>query len=219
MTVPFTRTDITRSDGDVISRGRWGNADIVRYRRDNAFWMVKDFSPCPYFVKYTWGRWMALREFRALERLKDIRGIPEQPFLLDAFALCYRFIPGTNLKAARKQQVIGPDYFLALETLVREMHSRNVVHLDIRYMRNILVTDDGTPALLDFQSSLFLDGIPSVFHGFLKSIDISGVYKCWRKVNPSSIDAERLRLLAEMEKKRAFWIFKGYPLGTRASRR
>jgi hypothetical protein len=86
-------------------------------------------------------------------------------------------------------------------------------------MRNILVTDDGMPALLDFQTSLFLGSIPAALHGFLKDIDISGVYKCWRKVSPASIDAERLRRLAEMEKKRVFWIFKGYPLGTRASRR
>lgn len=162
---------------------------------------------------------MIKRELRALERLQGIQGIPEKPFLLDSFALCYVFIPGTNLKIARKIKKIGHDYFIALEKLVQEMHDRNVVHLDIRYMRNILVADDGKPALLDFQSSIFLDKIPVRFHKLFKDVDMSGVYKCWRKIDPASLDAHRLELLAEMEKKRMFWIFKGYPLGTRASRR
>lgn len=219
MMQPFSRADVSRAEPPVVSHGRWGNADILRHEHKGAVWMVKDFSNCPAVIKRTWGRWMAARECRVLERLQGIRGIPGQPFMLDALAFCYRYIPGTNLKIARKQQKIGPDFFLALEEIVRRMHERNIVHLDIRYMRNILVTDSGEPALLDFQSSLFLDAIPKMFHAFLKNIDISGVYKCWRKVSPATIDAERLRMLEKMERTRSLWIFKGYPLGTRGSRR
>jgi len=219
MMQPFTRADVSRADAPVVSRGRWGNADILRFERDGAVWMVKDFSSCPSVIKNTWGRWMASRECRVLDRLQGVRGIPAQPFMLDAFAFCYRYIPGTNLKIARKEQPIGPGFFLALEETVRRMHERNIVHLDIRYMRNILVTDDGAPALLDFQSSLFLDAIPKRLHAFLKNIDISGVYKCWRKISPGTIDEERLRMLARMERTRSLWIFKGYPMGTRGSRR
>ncbi|MCX8043324.1 MAG: hypothetical protein N3B18_04275 [Desulfobacterota bacterium] len=219
MTQPFTRADVSKHHAPVVSRGRWGNADILRYEHNGTHWMIKDFSACPAPVRQTWGRWMASRECRVLERLQGIKGIPQDPFMLDPFAFCYRFIPGTNLKIARKQQKIGAEFFLALEDTVREMHKRNIVHLDIRYMRNILVTNAVEPALLDFQSSLFLDSIPRVLHGFLKNIDISGVYKCWRKVSPSTIDDERLRMLEKMERIRSLWILKGYPLGMRGSRR
>ncbi|MEI6128265.1 MAG: RIO1 family regulatory kinase/ATPase [Pseudomonadota bacterium] len=219
MTIPFTRKEFSERRPEILSRGRWANADLFRYEAGKTAWIIKDFSPCSPLVKYTWGRCMVGRELRALQRLEGIKGIPEKPFRLDRFALSYMFVPGTTLKEARKKQKPGPEYFLALEKLVQEMHRRNIVHLDIRYMRNILVTDDGSPALLDFQSSLSLDNTPRIFHRFLKDIDISGVYKCWRKVNPPSIDTKRLELLAAMEKKRSLWIFKGYPMGTRASRR
>lgn len=203
----------------MVSRGRWGNADILQFEHQGAVWMIKDFSACPSLVKHTWGRWMALREYKVLKRLQGIDGIPKDPFMLDPFALCYRYIPGTNLKIARKTLTLGADFFIALEKTVRLMHERNIVHLDIRYMRNILVTDEGNPAILDFQSSLFLDNIPKAFHGFLKDVDISGVYKCWRKASPSTIDNERLRMLEKMERIRSLWILKGYPLGMRGRRR
>ena len=219
MKQPFTRADISKSPVDVVSRGRWGNADILRYAHRGTFWMIKDFSACPAPVKHTWGRWMAARECKVLQRLQGINGIPQNPFMLDPFALCYRYISGTNLKFARKQREIGAEFFLALERAVYEMHQRNIVHLDIRYMRNILITDAGEPAILDFQSSLFLDNIPRVFHNLLKNIDISGVYKCWRKVSPATIDNERLCMLEKMERVRSLWIFKGYPLGMRGQRR
>ncbi len=42
------------------------------------------------------------------------------------------------------------------------MHERGIVHLDIRYMRNIVVSDTGDPLLLDFQTCLFLNRIPAL---------------------------------------------------------
>jgi len=128
-------------------------------------------------------------------------------------------VPGTNLKYIRRTNPPGADFFLELEKSVRLMHERGIVHLDIRYMRNIVVSDTGCPLLLDFQTSLFLSRIPRFMHQFLKNIDISGVYKCWKRVSGKTIDPERLAFLKKMEKKRSLWVFKGYPLGTRASRR
>ncbi len=201
-----------------MSKGRWANADLLLYSNGNGNWVVKDFSPCPSLVRRTYGRFMVNREVRALQRLQGINGIPKNPFQLHRLALSYQYIPGKTLKESKKEPV-GSHYFLALENLVQQMHERNIVHLDIRYMRNILITDDGGPALLDFQSSLFLDKIPRTLHQLLKIVDISGVYKCWQKISPESLDDKRREILESVEKKRSLWVFKGYPLGTRLSRR
>ena len=174
--------------------------------------------PCKSLIRHTYGYYMIKRELRVLKELQGINGIPKNPFLLDKFALCYKYISGRTLKEARKQPV-GPDFFLALESMVKEMHSRNIVHLDIRYMRNILLADDGTPALLDFQTSFSTRRMPHALQQLFRNIDISGVYKCWQKISPGSMDKKRLSFLASMEKKRSWWIFKGYPLGTRLPRR
>jgi hypothetical protein len=219
MNQPFTRDDLRKNGAEKISGGRWANADLLLYTHTDGTWVLKDFSPCSPFICKTWGAWMAARELRALVHLQGIPGIPADPFALDAYAFCYRFVPGTNLKYIRRTNPPGADFFLKLEQSVRQMHQRGIVHLDIRYMRNIVVSDAGQPLLLDFQTCLFLNRIPRFMHQFLKNIDISGVYKCWKRVSGNTIDPERLAFLSKMERKRSLWIFKGYPLGTRASRR
>ncbi len=219
MNHPFTRDELRKNGAEKISGGRWANADLLLYTHTDGVWVLKDFTACSPLIRKTWGAWMAARELRALVHLQGIPGIPADPFALDAYAFCYRFVPGTNLKYIRRTNPPGADFFLELEKSVRLMHERGIVHLDIRYMRNIVVSDTGCPLLLDFQTSLFLSRIPRFMHQFLKNIDISGVYKCWKRVSGKTIDPERLAFLKKMEKKRSLWVFKGYPLGTRASRR
>ena len=214
----FTPEDLQNGRIEVLSKGRWANADLLSFQNGGATWVIKDFSACPWLVRHIYGRFMINRELRALKRLKGIKGFPEKAFSLHKFALCYHYIPGRTLKESKRQR-LDSRYFLELERLVKEMHERNVVHLDIRYMRNILVTEDGTPALLDFQSSLLLDRLPRSLHQILKDVDISGVYKCWQKRCPQPMDRRRLEFLKSMEKRRSFWVFKGYPFGTRRPRR
>jgi len=142
MEKPFKRRDLETGEHNTIAKGRWGNADLYQFQRGQKIWVVKDFSPCPPFIRKTWGRFMVKREFMALQKLKGIPGIPAEPFLLDAYAVCYRFQPGTTLKET-DSELINEDYFFQFEQLVHLMHQRNMVHLDIRNQRNILVTDIG----------------------------------------------------------------------------
>ncbi|MGM0451672.1 MAG: hypothetical protein ACQERN_00720 [Thermodesulfobacteriota bacterium] len=215
---PLTRPLLEKTPHECVARGRWGNADLIRCRRDGQSWMIKDFSPCPSLVKRTWGRWMVEREFRALAHLQGIDGIPEAPFRLDRYAVGYRFIPGKTLKDSAPEDIL-PDFFHGLEALVLQMHARQMVHLDVRNRRNVLVTDAGCPALLDFQSSLALDHVPVVFHRLLKDIDLSGVYKNWIKIRPDLIDQSRKDRLERINRRRRFWLFKGYMLGPKGQRR
>jgi len=217
--MPFTPEDIKKHPPRILAKGRWANADLSLFESDATTWVIKDFSPCHMLVRNTVGIFMVRRELRALKRLQGIAGIAADPFRLNPFAVAYHYIPGTTLKESRRTGAVTPDFFLLLEELVQRMHERGIVHLDIRYMRNILITPEGTPALLDFQTSLALDRIPRMFHHLLKAIDLSGVYKCWQKVCPGTMDSERLALFEAIQKKRSLWIFKGYPLGTRTSRR
>jgi serine/threonine protein kinase len=42
----------------------------------------------------------------------------------------------------------------ALEGTVRQMHRRGVVHLDLKHRSNLLVTEQGDPLVLDFESAV-----------------------------------------------------------------
>lgn len=214
----FTRQDLACSQYEVLSRGRLANADLFRIKKDGVYWVVKDFSQCLLPVRKILGPLMVRRECRSLVRLQGIKGIPESPFMLDRYALCYRFIPGRTLRFVEAWSLTS-DFFHALEHLVLRMHEHNIVHLDVRNRRNILVTDAGRPALIDFQSSLHLIHVPKPLHRLLKDIDLSGVYKNWHMLRPDLLDEERRNHLSAMNRKRNYWIFKGYPLGLKRFRR
>ncbi|HMA85367.1 MAG TPA: hypothetical protein VKN73_06670 [Desulfosalsimonadaceae bacterium] len=218
MKQPFTRKDLATDGCSVLRKGRWANADLYLYEENDVAWVVKDFLPCAPIVRKTWGRFLVQREFHALDRLQGVAGIPQAPFIIDAHALGYRYIPGRTLRDT-PSELIDASFFKQLEMLVEEMHKRNMVHLDSRNRRNVLITDEGRPALLDFQSSLNLDRVPRNFHHLLKEIDLSGVYKLWQLKTPDTMDAARKERLMEFDKKRFLWVLRGYPLGTRKAPR
>ncbi|MCF8027356.1 MAG: hypothetical protein K9K81_03250 [Desulfobacteraceae bacterium] len=215
------RSSIFETDGhqlELLSKGRWANADLFSFSAQGTKWVVKDFSGCPPLVSGTWGRWMIMREYRALVRLQGIDGIPEKPFLRDGQTLGYQYVNGTTLRHVRTE-AIPSNFFPDLEHLVRRMHQRKMVHLDIRNRRNIMLRSDGKPALLDFQSSLDVRHMPPALGRMLKQIDLSGVYKIWYKLRPDLMDASRLARLQAIERRRFIWVFKGYPLEHMKKRR
>ncbi len=218
MVKAFTRQELGGHHYEVLHKGRLANADLFRFKKDGVFWVVKDFSQCLLPVQKIIGPLMVRREYRSLVHLQGIEGIPESPFMLDRYALCYRFIPGKTLRFVEARSLTS-DFFHALESLVLNIHERNIVHLDVRNRRNILVSDAGRPALIDFQSSFHLMHVPKPLHGLLKDIDLSGVYKNWNMLRPDLLDEERRHHLSAMNRKRNYWIFKGYPLGLRRIRR
>jgi len=218
MKKPFTRKQLASGRFDILCKGRWANADLYLFQQAQSRWVIKDFFPCPPLIRKTWGRFIARREYQAFTKLKGIPGMPEASFLMDDYAVCYRFIAGKTLKDT-PPEAVSPDFFLKLEALVVRMHARNLVHLDIRNRRNILVTDAGEPALLDFQTSLHLEHMPKPLRNLLMDIDFSGVYKCWNNIQPETLDPERKARLETINNKRSLWMFKGYPKLIKGERR
>jgi RIO-like serine/threonine protein kinase len=212
--MPFTREEFDRSGPELLHGGRWGNADMFLFRKGGEPWVVKDFRSCPAIVRHTWGARMAARELSALRRLDWIPGFPRDSFRLDRFAMAYRFVAGTDIGEA-DLALLTPPFFQELESLVRKMHERGVAHLDIRTGSNVLITDGGRPFLLDFQSHVRLEGLPSFFRGLLVDVDLSGVYKHWARCAPDSMGEERTHLLRRVNRWRRYWILKGY-LGIRS---
>jgi hypothetical protein len=215
---PFNRKDISDAQYPVLSKGRWANADLYVCRHGGIDWVVKDFMPCSLIVRVTWGWLMVRREFAALTKLQGIPGVPQDPFMMDSFALCYRYIEGQTLGDTAPDK-IQEDFFLKLEDLVRQMHALNMAHLDIRNRRNIIVDEAGEPALLDFQNAVNLENTPWFLRNLFKEIDLSGVYKNWEKYKPETLDCERKEKLDALNRKRSFWVFKGYPSWMKGDRR
>jgi hypothetical protein len=97
------------------------------------------------------------REWRALEALEGLPGIP-QPLARLPHAIVVSLLPGYPLQYARMWPEQRRVFFDALEERVERIHQRGVVHLDLRQRRNILRgAVDGAPILLDFEAAFVCD--------------------------------------------------------------
>ena len=93
------------------------------------------------------------REWRALEALADLPGVP-RPLARLPHAIILSWLAGHPLQYARMLPAQHQVFFDALEACVERIHARGVVHLDLRQRRNILRGADGEPMLVDFEAAL-----------------------------------------------------------------
>jgi hypothetical protein len=192
-----------------ISHGRWANAHVELIEHAGSQWVLKDFRPRSFFVRNTIGRLLSSREIKGLRRLAGLSGVPAQAFRVDAYAIAYLFVPGVPLGLI-PEACKSADFFLALETLVSEIHARGVVHLDIRNANNIVIAVEGCPVLVDFQSHFGTPRLPAAVRRWMERFDMAGVYKHWARHHPQSLDANRLAELTAMNRWRKLWLLRGY---------
>jgi RIO-like serine/threonine protein kinase len=206
----FTRADLALAPLKRLSEGRWANAILYRYERDGRSWVVKDFASRSFLVRNLIGRFLVWRESGWLKRVDGIAAAPHDAFRVDAYALAYRFVPGTSLRLTATT-ALALDFFPRLEDGIRQVHARaGLAHLDLRNAHNILVTDDGEPSLLDFQSCLGTRWLPPPLRRFAERIDLAAIYKHWAKRSPDTLGPERAAALAGMNRLRPLWVLRGY---------
>jgi RIO-like serine/threonine protein kinase len=213
---PFDRKALEHG-ATVLSKGRWANAVLYRVEQSGGEWVVKDFRTRPFVVRHTVGRVLISRECKALRRMQGIAGAPQDAFRIDACALAYRFVPGWPLNEAQ----LGPrlqQFFVALERVLQQVHAvAGLVHLDVRTSSNVLVTEQGEPVLIDFQSHLSTRWMPTRMRRWLEGFDMAGVYKHWARLSPATMGDARHDHLKRMNRWRRLWILRGY-LGARKRR-
>ncbi len=213
----FKRSDLSRAKIQLLRNGHFANAVVSRVDLDGESWTVKDFSSRPWYVRRFLAPWLLGHELSILRRLQGIDGVAQKAFRIDRDAIAVEFIDGSSLSRADKA-LISPAYLEALEELLRRIHAARVVHLDTRGTGNIMVREDGSPGLIDFQASLSTAWMPGWLRRILEDVDMSGVLKKWRKYRPEAMGAEREAELERIDRLRKFWIFRGY-FGLRKRRR
>lgn len=197
----------------VIHRGRFANAILLRYRSNDFDMVIKDYSQRPLPVRQLAGPFFISREMKALALLRDIEGIGRQGYRLGHETMAYPYIRGVPLSSLKKdKEKLPAAFFRQMEKMIRAMHRRDLVHLDLRNLGNILCGDDGRPYFLDFQSSLRLSAVPGRLQPLLRGADLSAVYKAWLTLCEEPLPLHKHRFLVGFNRIRKFWIFRGYPL-------
>ena len=141
------------------------------------------------------------REYAVLKHLEGVPGVPRAYAVVEKRALLMEYIEGRTIGKFKPGEL--PDaVFERLRDTVRAMHARGVVHLDLRQKKNILVTDDGRPCLVDFGAAL-----KGRLTAALRAVDDSAVLKFKAKLWPHLLTDDDRAALKSHKFLRRFWIF------------
>ena len=188
-------------------KGNFGKPDLNRVDVGGRSLMVKDVHRKNFFLRWTLGLWLIHKEWKIYCRLRGAEGIP-QPFeRIDCFAFVMEFIPGRPLL---RGEPLPSSFFSDLEQVLREVHKRGVVHLDLRHKGNILLSERGEPFLIDFNSSFAFKEkgfLRRYLFPLLQWVDYGGLLKLKQRVSPSSMTPEEAAFLKRFNRLRKFWIF------------
>jgi hypothetical protein len=121
--------------------------------------VVKLHRRSPIFgVPMEWmGRRMARHEIKLLGALSDLKCVPALLGQVSVAgevlgnAVARRYIEGHPLG---NREAVNDEFYPALRSLLRAMHARKIVYVDLHKRENILVNADGEPCLIDFQISV-----------------------------------------------------------------
>jgi len=185
----------------------FGKPELNRVTVGGRMFMVKDVRRKNLFSRWTLGVWLIQKEWKIYSRLTGIRGIPKAIKRIDRFAFSMEYVPGRPI---HRGEALPSSFFSGFERLLKEVHSRGVVHMDLRHKGNILVSENGEPFLIDFNSSFsFKDRgfLRRFLFPLLRRIDYGGFLKLKQRVSPSLMTQEELQFLERFNRLRKLWIF------------
>jgi RIO-like serine/threonine protein kinase len=165
-----------------------------------------------------WIAWLARslmrREARILAQLDDLPGIPSLLSLSNT-RLTRSFIKGSPLQEARPDD---PQYFTEAARLLRRLHRAGVAHNDLAKEPNVLLTDDGQPAFVDFQLAIATRRRGRLFR-VLAYDDLRHLLKHKRSYCEQALSAREIRILANPSLPARIWMRTGKPLYLFVTRR
>jgi len=159
---------------------------VVKFGRDHPF------AGLPFQMV---GRWLTSREEYIYHRLDGVDGIPRWIDRLSPSSCAIEYIEGKPLDHCEKPP---GGFFDKLKTIFEDLHSRGVAYVDSNKRSNILVKENGDPALIDFQISLatnstwfppFRNILSSIVHSLQKK-DIYHLLKHKRRMSPDELTPE-----------------------------
>lgn len=130
---------------------------------------------------------LARRERERYRRAAGLDGIPALGPAQGEHWLLHEYVEGRTLDYA---SAVSADFYDRLEAIVRGLHARGLIYLDLSKRDNVIVRPDGTPALIDFQISLLFARPGGPVFEALARADLYQVYKHRRRHGLARDDAD-----------------------------
>jgi len=157
MQTNLTYEDARSNSEMVLIKGRLYKADVFVTRSRTGRFIVKDYTQKGFWERNVVGRIVISREARAYTALAGINGLPAQFKRLSPFAFALEYLEGKNFGDV-EQDDIGPGVISQFEGIVKEIHDRGWVHLDLHRRTNILLVN-GKVYIVDLASALHPGGV------------------------------------------------------------
>ena len=190
-----------------LTKGKFGKPDLNRVEVGGRSLMVKDVRKRNFFLRWTLGFWLIEKEWKIYSRLIGMKGIPQPIERIDRFAFAMEFIPGRPLL---RGEALPPSFFSDLGQVLKDLHARGVVHLDLRHKGNILVSKGGELFLIDFNSSFAFKEkgiLRRYLFPVLRWVDYGGMLKLKERISPDLMTSEERSSLKQFNRIRKLWIF------------
>jgi predicted Ser/Thr protein kinase len=193
----------------VFQQGGWGKADILLFESPGRKAIIKDFNKKILPVRW-YGRWQIRREASIYRKLSGIPGVPQYFGRIGKNAMAIEYVEGERISHWKRRE-LPPELFARLRNLIDAIHSRGIVHIDLRKRDNILIGPSGEVFIIDFNASFrFEPGSRRArwFLPTLRKIDHFGFLKWKAALAPAQLSEAERHAFRRMSFLRRFWIFK-----------
>ncbi|MGI9201291.1 MAG: RIO1 family regulatory kinase/ATPase [Woeseiaceae bacterium] len=185
------------SDSTILKKDLFG--EIRSSQRDGQDVVVRDCRSAAPGLRWLARRLMR-REAAALAALSDLDGIATL-ISVNHDRLVRSYLAGEPMQRCKPTD---PAYFVAAAKLLRRMHRHGVVHNDLAKEPNMLVREDGTPAIIDFQLAWYSGSRGKMFRLAARE-DLRHLLKHKRSYCPQRLTERETRLLSNPSVPSKIW--------------
>jgi tetraacyldisaccharide 4'-kinase len=155
--------------------------------------VLKDYSRRAPLVRLV-GAFLLRREQEAYRRLSDVAGVPKSFGLQGRCGLLTEFIEAELVTKFVETKTLPPIYFERLRALIDALHAAGVAHGDLKRRKNLMITANHQPYLIDFASAWWQGGRWNVLRNWLFrqmcQIDRNALAKLKRRHAPDLLTEE-----------------------------
>jgi len=188
----------TMAEVKLLKKDLFGEIRLVT--TDGQTHIVRDSSAASGWIRW-FARRMLQREARTLAVMDDVPGVPKV-FVTKRDQLSRSYLAGLPMHIAKPT---NPVYFKDAAKLLRRLHQNDVVHNDLAKEPNLLVLEDGSPGLLDFQLAWFAPRRGRLFR-LLAYDDLRHLLKHKRSYCPDDLTTRELAILSRPSLPSKIWM-------------
>lgn len=149
---------------------------------------------------------LAAHEYRMLKAVEGLAFTPQAIALSNDSLprVTYGLVEGVSIKEQADRNGVPQNFFPRLLADVKALHQHGVAHMDLGNSGNILVSVEGSPAMIDFGAALPLNRLPTPLRRWACRQDIVGVLKLWSRFEPETMPPELLEYYQKHYRKNVY---------------